>query len=471
MFKSKTYLYILLFVPILVHIYSWVGVFDIEVVFYYFISLILCFFSFKLLIKKKYYLRTPLFFVLFIIISYFHRIILVDKYIDEWTLTGGYQRIGNFIFQNSSIIEYFQIIISGLLGVLLANYFIIRLKLPRSNWGVLSNVRLKRYYKVYIFSYLIIIIIASFFKIGVSGYSPIALPFKLAGLILFLKNFIIPMFGWYLFYFICESNKQKKIVYFLLLQILIGVIGTYLTLSKAMLIYAILPYVIYLIFSKKYLLFKRKQIRVFTILISFLVMATFYGALYMRFVDSGITNNISVYAFFDSYFRNSDENVFMLLFETLIYDISTRITGGSELMAVMFTNIENPWNSILMILNGNAGDVNSGMPELIERIFDITLIFDGEVFSGKSIGFWGILFLMKSKLFIFFGTFVYVSIIAFIEKLYYRNINPSISILLSFWLCYNVWESGFDLFVFLIPISIFLFFYHKFFLKSKYVLQ
>jgi hypothetical protein len=169
--------------------------------------------------------------------------------------------------------------------------------------------------------------------------------------------------------------------------------------------------------------------------------------------------------FWDSYSRSNESNLLFVIFNSLYLDISGRLTGGSELMAVIGSNIIDPFSKIFMILQGGAGQFDSGMPELIKDIFDITLKNDGDTFSGKSIGFWGILYLSKSLPTIFIFTIMFVFLVTYLEFLCFKFGNRSFSLGVSFWLSYNVWESGFDLFVFMVPILI----CFLFFLNAKYL--
>ena len=455
---------IIVLLPIVFHISVWKDEHSVSVTFYYIVAVLVAVLSF---IFARYFFKnyyTLQFFLIYILVSYFYRIQQVENNIDDWTITGGYQRVGDFNFNDEMYISYFEVIIYGTIGLVAGSIFALffyRTISDKNKSNVYSNAelesnkkhlsRIKQYY----IGYLGVIIGSSFLKIGVSGVSPIALPFHLTGMILFLKNFVIPMIGWHLFFSIVKSADKKIINKFLLMQVLIGIISTYLTMSKAMLIYAIVPFILYLIISNGYIVYPLKQRIYFFLSCLILFPLTFYGAIYLRAVYFGGIDNLKLIEYFsESYFRGSDTNLFVLIFEGLLNDISSRITGGSELMAVIPSHIHDPYNKIFMILSGKAGDINSGMVDLIKNIFDITLVNDGEMISGKSIGFWGVFFIAKSLGLVLLLSFVFSFVIQLIEIAYLNYINKSISVCLAFWLTYNVWESGFDLFVFMIPIVV-----------------
>ncbi len=463
--SNKDFLFlIIVLLPIVFHISIWKDEHSVSVIFYYIFAVLVAVLSF---IFNRYFFKnyyTLQFFLIYILVSYFYRIQQVENNIDDWTITGGYQRVGDFNFSDEMYISYFKVIIYGTIGLVAGSIFAIffyRIISDKNKRNVYSNAALasnkKHLYRIktYYIGYLGVIIGSSFLNIGVSGVSPIALPLHLTGMILFLKNFIIPMIGWHLFYSIVKSADKKIINKFLLMQVLIGIVSTYLTMSKAMLIYAIVPFILYLLISNGYKVYSLKQRIYFFLSCLILFPLTFYGAIYLRAVYFGGIDNLKLIEYFsESYFRGSDTNLFVLIFEGLLNDISSRITGGSELMAVIPSQILDPYNKIFMILSGKAGDINSGMVDLIKNIFDITLINDGEMISGKSIGFWGVFFIAKSLGLVLLLSFVFSFVIQLIEIAYLNYINKSISVCLAFWLTYNVWESGFDLFVFMIPIVV-----------------
>lgn len=459
--SNKNVLLLLIFTPSIYHCFNSLDIYSVNIILLYFTSILLGY-VFLNIISRYARFQTPFFFLLFAVISTLNRVELVTSNIDKWTLDGGYTTIGNFVFNDENLSQYFLIFIIGIFSIFFSFIITNFLKSKYINLKYFSfncyspNAFNKRKY-LFLFGTLITLILSYIFRIGVSGYQPIELPLHLSGLIFFLKFFIFPLYGWFLFHYACVNDDKKSISFFLFFNLLIGLGSTFFTLSKAMVIYSVLPYVLIMIYNKSFRLytFRLKALLIFTSLI--LLPISYFGALYLRFMDDLGGGGFTFYnlsSFWESYSRIENSNFLYVIFNNLYIDISSRLTGGSELMAVIASNVNQPYSSMKMILFGEAGQFDSGMSDLISNIFDIKLKNNGDTFSGKSIGFWGILYLSKSYLNVFFLTLVYVYLVTYLEYLSKKYGNRSFSIGISFWLSYNVWESGFDLFVFMVPLLI-----------------
>ena len=260
--KSSLYFYVIALIFVFYNILTFFYDHTFKVSILYSFSvliLILSFLFYKKIVNNN--LHTLSFFIVYIIISYLLRIVQVESNQEYWTITGGYQRIGSFDFSNEMFLEYFGVVIYGTIGLFcgcITAYFFYKVLLKNKKKiqnNDTNSTKLSRKLNIYFSLYFLIIFIAYFFNIGVSGKIPVELPFKLSGLILFLKNFIFPMIGWHLFYYVVKYTGKSKTTKFLFIQTIIGLLSTYLTLSKAMLIYSLAPYFLYLIISKKYLIY------------------------------------------------------------------------------------------------------------------------------------------------------------------------------------------------------------------------
>lgn len=464
--KYKFIFFLLLsLLPTAFNYFDWLNHKSYQLLLIYLIAIILvtvCL-IYSLRSNNKYY--TPLFFSIFILVSYLQRIYLVENNLDYWVFGGGYETVGNFDFGEKAYVTYFLVLIFGLTG-LNVGFLFSNIKFRNTvdnslNFKIIKDTFINKFIFYYFIFFLFIILFCSLFRIGVSGVKPVELPLHLTGFLVFLKNFIIHILGWYIFYTVAQNGNRKKVMLFLLLQFLLALLDTYFTMSKAMIIYYVLPYIIYLLLSNKKNIFKKKDIILIISTLCIAIPISFYGAQYLRFVnDDSIAKNIDIVDFFNNMFNNEKQSMIILFLNNIITNIATRVTGGSELMAVIGSNINNDFHTVWIILSGKAG-TNSIIADKISEIYNIKLKEDNLLFSGKSIGFWGSLFLTKSYYLVFIGSFFYGYIIIKLEKLLYKNINQSLSVCCSFWLSYNVWESGFDLFVFMIPIILILFYFFK----------
>jgi hypothetical protein len=204
---------------------------------------------------------------------------------------------------------------------------------------------------------------------------------------------------------------------------------------------------------------------------------------YTKYILIGILILIATYVVID-YKRNINESEFFNLknlwifihdygtrtigpIEAIIQSISLRITGGSELMAIMSSssNYENTITNLVF----NKNFIFYELPLLIKDIFNIDVGIDGNKSTGKALGLFGLAYLSKNLLLYSLIIFNFGILIGIYERSVKFLIGKTASILLTLYLAINLWEGSLDLLFLYLTLPIVLYSFNLIVNNSKVV--
>jgi len=390
----------------------------------------------------------PFIFILLFLISYPLRVPMIESDIDLYTVSGGHISIGNFDFSTKNYQHFYAVSIVGLGGLLFGSIAGTCLTSGRRKSYIWEHsrwlARLRPICLNWVCFSVIVAAICFFLKIGISGVEPSRLPFKLTGVLNFSRSFMLPMAGWFIFGLAYERGAYRLCFWLLIFHVLLGLAAVYLTLSKAGLMYAILPLLAYLAFRAPLHALTWKILGgTIAVLLSFLPL-TYFGAMVLR--DESIVALSEPLK--DSFRRvlsehGAKKSSFVEDVGTTLAHLTARVTGGSELMAIAASH-EYPRETVLGLVAGRAADLRFGAHEIFLDIFNVHLFYEDNKFSGKAFGFFGALYLSHDLFFVFAGAAFFTIGIIWVESLARRHMNQALAAGLSFWLVLAGWESGFD---------------------------
>lgn len=259
--------------------------------------------------------------------------------------------------------------------------------------------------------------------IGISTIQPKRLPFKLVGITIYVRMLLIPAAIFYLYY---KSNRTNFPTFCIFIySLLVGL----LSLSKGMLLLAILPVVIFSYFD-------RNKIRFYFSL----VFGALLYVLVSEFRQFILLTNMSIFQILDTIYNlltsntsfESDQNLFF----TFLYAFSDRLYGAQYTILASQFELQNNLYFILDFVLSNTDTLSKVIA------FDLFGIPDqSDVVIGVNIGYLNILLLLaKSSLFlIFFLAFFTAFLLTLIEYFAFKFSagNDTIRIL-GYVLCFNM---------------------------------
>ena len=392
---------------------------------------------------------TPIVVAFLFACSYPLRHYYVASNIESYTLTGGFATIGGFDFSPRMTVELHLASFAGIAGIVIG-VNIARLmvagQITRRAAGLISVMgpQLEKLFVAWIVLSVGVSAICIAYGIGQSGISPIALPFKLTGILNHSRLFVLPFLGWIVFGLAVQQARTKLVVFMLATVAVLGFIAVYATLSKAALMYALIPYLCYMYARAYEVLLIRRLFLTFTLLTILVLPITYFGAMVLREeVQEGYSaNRVQVYEEYKAASAVTGGGVFSTIFGT-ISNIFARVTGGSEMMAIVAANPQ-PINVISSLLIGQGSSLDSGVSESIREVFNVSVGIQSGHYSGKSFGLWGVLFLSHQYAYVFIGSVVLALLLVYTERLVWLVFGDAAAIGTAFWFALAVWESGFD---------------------------
>ena len=403
----------------------------------------------------------PLMFVFLFLVAYLARVPLVEANIDLWTIAGGHTSVGGFSFSIDAYKTYYVVSLVGLAGLLFGSWLGLCLNRNRRVSFSWDGNRWFRNLPALCMTWMVlsfgISLICFYLKIGLSGIDQPRLPLHLTGLLNFLRMFILPVTGWFLFGLAYDRRANGISITLLAFQMILGLASVYFTLSKAGLIYAIAPLLLYLALRAPRRAFTWKLSIGAAVAMLLLLPITYFGAMVLReeaYTDlqgdrkDGFRRIVSDHM--------GDESSAVGLLQGTLASLMGRVTGGSELMAVTAAR-PYPYASVFSLVAGNGADPDFGGPAMFLDIYNVQLIHEDGKFSGKAFGLFGGLFLSHSCFLVFIGSALSAGFVVWMELYSQKLVNQSFACGLAFWITLNLWESTFDNLKFYPPILFCLF--------------
>ena len=247
--------------------------------------------------------------------------------------------------------------------------------------------------------------------IGRTGLShSTVLPFKLAGILVYLKNMVIPFIGFFLVIPTLISGTARRIYLSLALMTIIGLIGSVTFLSRGFLVFVTLPPLMFLLFLPS----QRPSGR--RVLIGSLVGFVAVLMLMVPLVDA---MRVSKYVGADATITEIDQAMSQsspvgALSRTTSLAVR-RIIGFKELVAIHSAGPLDPaapWR----VFRGDSDYTDQLQYDLWGFYQDPS----GDTAFGFGFGLWGWLYLGGSNWIVFLGTWLATVLIIFFEELFIR---------------------------------------------------
>lgn len=390
----------------------------------------------------------PFMLILLFLISYPVRVPLIESDIDLYTVSGGHITVGMFDFSQENYRHFYVVSLVGLGGLIfgsIAGVYLtsgrrIRYIWERNRWFA----RLGPLCLAWVLTSAAVSAVCYGLGIGISGVDPPRLPFHLTGVLNLSRSFILPMVGWFIFGLAYERRAHRLCFWLLVFHVFLGTTAVYYTLSKAGLMYAVLPLMAYLVLRAPPRALTWKILGGTLALLLVLLPFTYFGAMVLR--DESDTGSRESRQ--DSFRRvltahGAEEASLVQVVERTLVHLTSRVTGGSELMAITASR-KYSRDVVLNVVAGRAADPRFGAHEMFLDIFNVHLFQEDGKFSGKAFGLFGALYLSHDCFLVFLGAAFFAVVIIWVEALVRRYMNQALAAGLTFWLVLAVWESGFD---------------------------
>lgn len=282
-------------------------------------------------------------------------------------------------------------------------------------------------------------------EISQSGISPVALPLKLTGILNHLRSFVLPLAGWLLFGIACQRKQFLAASGIFISAAIIGVFSIYVTLSKAAILYAVLPYLVYIFFRQLHTAFGKRLLLAAGLLLSLILPVSFFGAMVLReeAQTRAVADRRQVFEEYLAAHGVETRNEIDRLLAT-IGSVFARVTGGSEVMAIVASPPQ-PRSVLQTIVLGRGSSIESGVPEAFRDVFNVQVGVHDGLYSGKAFGLYGTLFLSHNYIILFMGTTLLAAILFLVERFLAVTMGDATSVSAAFWYTLGIWESGFDI--------------------------
>jgi hypothetical protein len=227
----------------------------------------------------------------------------------------------------------------------------------------------------------------------------------------------------------------------------VGLLSAYAMLSKAGLMYAVLPYLLYVCFRAPWNKETRRLLSIGSLSLLIVLPIVFFGAMVLReeVYNSWSGNRIEKLGeILDDHKVGSSGGISLI--SGTISNIFVRVTGGSELMGVIAASPQ-PYDAIWRLLLGRGAIEGSGTTEMIKDVYGVSVGIGSDTFTGKSFGLIPSLYLRHSLLMVLIGCFAYAFLITIIEQYVRCKCGSGVAVGVAFWLAMRVWESGYDLLI------------------------
>jgi hypothetical protein len=238
-----------------------------------------------------------------------------------------------------------------------------------------------------------------------------SLPFKLAGILVYIKNMVIPFVGFFLVVPTLTSGSRRRIYVALAMLTVIGLLGSVAFLSRGFLVFMSLPPLLFLLFQSA----RRSSARsalggsaaMFLLVIT--VMVPLVDAIR---ISKYLGANVSIYGVEQAMSQSSPAGA---LSRTMSLAVQ-RVIGFKELVAVHGAGLRGP-DAPWRVFRGDSDYIDQLQYDLWGFYQDPT----GETAFGYGYGLWGWLYLGGSNWTVLLGTWLATVLIILFEDLFIRR--------------------------------------------------
>lgn len=334
----------------------------------------------------------------------------------------GWEAIGTFDFSLNEMAGLLFVVVCGLSGILMAlfsfNRFIITrikavfLKYDVNPAGV--NGRFWILIIIWFVLYLLLILLMWKLDIGRHGFEVSEeqrLPFKLVGIMTYLRGIYFPATAFIIMDLLVFKRRYTSIwIVFVLLMLLLSILAV-VSFTRSAIIIPISLFVMFIL--SNYRSFGLRIAKLFTmfaliVVVAFFIMSVVDSVRTELYAGSVGSSGVDI-ATVRAHVPNIDAHqVFALVGSTL----TSRIEGTRELMAVYSSSL----SGFAVFLEAFFGTNDTIYPD----IFGFSAAQEGRTY-GMTIGMLGLLFVGKSYLLVFVGSFLYTYLFMMIEYVFLKR--------------------------------------------------
>lgn len=354
--------------------------------------------------KRKYYF--PIIFIVFYIIGYMisFSLLILNKHILS---SVGFNAIGTFGFTSEEWLRIVLIIFSGLSGMIFATKLFevfSRQKKMHCSQMVESLGKKKKTCKMLLTLWILFsaTVILTMGSLGIAKHGFVEsreLPFKMTGILLYTRNYMIPLFGFILMdvFVRCYNNRLRNITIFFLLGF--GLLNSIIFYSRAQFIVPLFMILLYFSINVgRYNIKKRKLIIYYVLVIPVIGAVLFLLSQGRELIYRGG-------AFVDIFNINFNPlDVILYGF----YFFADRLEGVRILFAIDSSHVNGFRQTWAAFISDNTITYNT-----LLSVFGMEFNNPGYAF-GISYGLWGLLYLSKNYFIVFIGTLLNTSLVLFI---------------------------------------------------------
>lgn len=389
---------------------------------------------------------SPVLFSMLFLVSYPLRVIRVEMNPRSFYFGSDFS-VGRFTFTNNAYWTFVGIAVLGLFGltvgqIIMRSWLSRRRTIPKIRVKQ-NQVNLRFYGWLWFGISSAILILSKALGIGSLGLTPVVLPLHLTGFFYFSRILILPLLGMYLFGVALETNQRRQARILVLMALSLGVLSFPITLSKASVLYSLLPYVVYLYICAHYYPLSRQMLRSIIISTILLLPLIVFGAQAARNVAYSTGRLASGREILEGFSSNIGSHSAIELAKNSYGLMIDRLIGGCELMGVL-AGPSYSHELVLRVLLGQGTNPDLGYGKIFEDVYGVILTEGGGTYRGKGMGLFGHLYLSHDPFFLVLIALILGGLIIWVEDLFLRKINAAISAGVGFMIGLAIWEGVFD---------------------------
>lgn len=393
---------------------------------------------------------SPFILSLFYLISYPMRVLDIELNLDQWLgLAGGvyYSEVGAFQFTVDAYWEFVLLASVGMAGVvigqLLVRFWLRPGKTTSSPPTLTTGPQLAKWVWLWFAATLALTLINMRLGIGALTIVPVALPFRLTGILNMTRSALLPLVGLWLFGLALQQENRRAAVRILVMNVLLGSISIPATLSKAAIFFPLIPYVLCMFVDMRKSPLTRGLMRWTVVLILVLAPLSVIGVNWLReyTVYSGALPSFSELA--DWGVKPGDLFVWENPLRHLYRHTVLRVTGGSEAMAVLASPPVDLASLLAWIINPpGARTLDWGV---IQDVWGIDVVTGRILPMGKAFGLFGFWYLSHNMIVLFAASTIYAALVLLVESIFRRVGNAGLAAGIGFTLSSLIWEFTADI--------------------------
>ena len=403
--------------------------------------------------QRKYF--APFFMTILYFFGYLLALIYVVIHKNSFHLNDRYAYILLEDLKSKDMLRLTLVLAAGLAGIIcttfVSEYFSKRtgnfssLQIPGKNKNVSNN---KTYILIcsWLVGSVLLLLCMWLLRIGRGGLSnQTILPFKLAGIMVYSRSFLIPFIG-IVFLEINLNHGRTKQVWFILYSIIfIGLLGSITAMSRSYFFYATIPPITYLILKE----WRNNQNQ--RILALSLLLCVIASVIMVSFVHNLRTTGFTGDTLSLSKLNVHDSESAIAEGATKLVTLAvTRTIGLQELLRVYDASIHDISAPIAVFWGSDKQYLNFLLLQVTGRKFESS---DGTTSFGYGFGLWGGWFMSGSYILVFLASFVFSLLIVFVENIFLRKGFQICTIYLS--LTLSMWTWG-GIYLFFLKRAIFM---------------